>query len=166
MASNKAMVRYLTMRLWPSSRIQIRMRPLLSFYCAGYCFVCNLLENIQCAVCTSVYGCREMSGRWDQFLSVLSWTNSTFVFTQTLTLLSPNSISVDSASDIAGSPYKASSDKLTRASSQAPCCQCHSFGTSQSLSNGNPITSQTICFWETFVIPSFPTNVCTVAMIW
>ena len=55
------MVRYLTMSLWPSSRIQIRMRPLLSFYCAGYCFVCNLL-SVQ-----FVPQCRERSGRWDQF---------------------------------------------------------------------------------------------------
>ena len=37
--------------------------------------------------------------------------------------LSPKSTSVDSASDIAGSPYKASSDKLTRTSSEAPYCQ-------------------------------------------
>ena len=55
-------------------------------------------------------------------LTSLYWALSLYLLT--LLLISP------------GSPYKAWSDKLTRTSSY---CHCHSFGTSQSLSNWNPI---------------------------
>ena len=55
-------------------------------------------------------------------LTWLYWALSLYLLT--LLLISP------------GSPYKAWSDKLTRTSSY---CHCHSFGTSQSLSNWNPI---------------------------
>ena len=97
------MVRYLTMRLWPSSRIQIRMRPLLSFYCAGYCFVCNLLEQYSvCSLYLSVErGVGGETSSLHSFFSQLYYCllANSYVCVD-MTVLSPKSISVDSASDI------------------------------------------------------------------